>query len=513
MTMPIKVNDIEGTRLGLFVDGVFTVPSTSRYLDSYDPATGQPRYQAAEAGPEDVSLAVSAARRAFANPGWRRMTHTARGGMMRRLAELIVEHAEDLAVLETRDNGKVLRENRAQMANIADIYHYFAGITDKVQGDTIPVNKPDLLAVTLREPLGVVGVIVPWNSPLYLMSCAVAPCLAAGNTVVVKPSEHTSASALALAELIVEAGFPPGVVNVVTGYGDPVGQALARHPHVSKMAFTGGSAAGRLVAAGAAEHVAPATLELGGKSPHVVFGDADPERAVRGIVAGIFAAAGQTCVAGSRCFVQKSVAEEILQRLAEHTARIRVGHPMRDTTHIGPLAMRNQVDKVQAYVAGALDDGARLVAGGRTPRDPELGNGWYVEPTVVADVRNDMRIACEEIFGPVASVLTFESESDLLEMANDSEFGLAAGIWTTDIDRALRFARSIDAGTVWVNTYRFASFTTPAGGFKGSGYGKHNGFEVMREYTRLKSVMIDHSGVTPDIISAAERAAAGQQEG
>jgi acyl-CoA reductase-like NAD-dependent aldehyde dehydrogenase len=502
------IEDIEQSQLDMFVGGVWQAPSAGRYLDSYDPATGQVWYRAADADAQDVATAVATARRAFEERGWRRMTQTARGALLRTLAGLIADHAEGLALLETRDNGKLLRETRAQVLNLVEIYHYFAGIADKIQGDTIPINKPDMLAITLREPLGVVGVIVPWNSPLYLMSCAVAPCLAIGNTVVVKPSEHTSASALALAELAVEAGFPPGVLNVVTGYGHTAGHALTSHPGVAKVTFTGGTDTGRLVAANTAQHVVPTTLELGGKSPHVVFEDADPERAARGIVAGIFAAAGQTCVAGSRCFVQESVADEVVERLLTHTARIRIGHPTDECTHIGPLALRSQVDKVQTHVASALAEGARLAAGGHSPQNPQLGGGWYVEPTVFTGVRNDMRIAREEIFGPVASVLTFTSEKDLMDLANDTVFGLAAGVWTTDIDRALRFAKDIDAGTVWINTYRFASFTTPAGGFKGSGYGKHNGFEVVREYTRLKSVLIDHSGTTPDILAAADQAAA-----
>jgi aldehyde dehydrogenase (NAD+) len=335
------------------------------------------------------------------------------------------------------------------------------------------------------------------------MSCSVAPCLAVGNTVVVKPSEHTSASALALAELVHAAGFPPGVLNVVTGYGHTAGHALASHPDVAKVTFTGGTETGRLVAADAAARVVPATLELGGKSPHVVFDDADPERAARGVIAGIFAAAGQTCVAGSRCFIQESVFDEVMDRVLAHTARIRIGHPTHDSSHIGPLALRSQLDKVQTYVASGLHEGAHLAAGGRLPEEPELRAGWYFQPTIFTDVHNDMRIAREEIFGPVLSVFTFKSEKDLMQPANDTMFGLAAGVWTSDIDRALRFAHDVDAGTVWVNTYRFASFTTPAGGFKGSGYGKHNGFEVVREYTRLKTVLIDHSGTTPDILADA----------
>lgn len=492
------IKEIEQSRLGLFRNGAWVAPASGRYLDSHDPATGEVWYQAADADAQDVAAAVDAARQALRAPAWRRMGQTTRGTLLRRLAELVAEHQEELAQIETRDNGKLLRESRAQVSYVADIYYYFAGIADKIQGDTVPINKPDMLSFTVREPLGVVGVIVPWNSPLYLMSCSVAPCLAIGNTLVVKPSEHTSASALALAELVDQAGFPPGVLNVVTGYGHTAGDALTKHPDVAKVAFTGGTETGRLVAANLAEHLAPATLELGGKSPHVVFDDADPERAANGIIAGIFAAGGQTCIAGSRCFIQESVYDEIMERLLARTGQIRIGHPAHDDTQLGPLALRSQLDKVKAYVDIGLREGAHLVAGGAAACEPRLGDGWYFQPTIFTDVRNDMRIASEEIFGPVASILTFKTEADLMDSANDTVFGLAAGIWTRDIDRALRFARDVDAGTVWVNTYRTASFTMPMGGFKSSGYGKHNGFEVVREYSRLKSVLIDYSSTTQD---------------
>ena len=473
-------------------------PASGDYLESFDPSTGAPWCRAADAGEEDVDNAVAAAARAMRDPAWRTMLATDRGRLLYRLADLIAENAEGLAQLETRDNGKLIREMRAQLAYLPSYYRYFAGMADKVQGDVIPMNKPDTLNFTLREPLGVVGVIVPWNSPLYMMSCTVAPSLAVGNAVVVKPSEHTSASALAFAELVREAGYPDGVFNVVTGYGHTAGAALTRHPGIAKIAFTGGTETGRKVAAIAGERLIPCNLELGGKSPHVVFADADMERAANGLVSGIFAAAGQTCIAGSRCFVQNGVHDEMVDRLKQKAEAIRIGHPQDDQTQLGPLALSAQLEKVERYVAYGVEDGARLVTGGRRPQSGDLDGGWYFEPTVFADARNDMRVARDEIFGPVASVIRFDDEADLIEMANDTAYGLASGIWTRDIDRAMRFAKSVEAGTVWINTYRSPAVMTPAGGFKESGFGKHNGFEAVRELTRLKSVVIDHSGATHD---------------
>jgi acyl-CoA reductase-like NAD-dependent aldehyde dehydrogenase len=501
----ISISEVENAKLGLFIDGSQTVPLSGRYLDSYDPATGQVWYTVADSGEEDVDRAIASAQRAFSSPGWRRMTQTARGDLLRRLSDLIRSNVDRLAEIESRDNGKLLRDIRSQILYVAEIFNYFGGMADKVQGDTIPINRQDMLSYTVREPLGIVGAIVPWNSPLYLLSCSLAPSLAVGNAVVAKPSEHTSASSLALAELVIEAGFPPGIFNVVTGYGRTTGEALTSHHAIAKLAFIGGTQTGKKIAANLAGHLVPASLELGGKSPHVVFDDANLDRAVNGILAGIFAAAGQTCVAGSRCFVQESVYDEVMDRLIPLAQAVRVGHPNADSTQVGPLALHSQLEKVSSYVDLGKAAGAKLLVGGDRPNDPELGEGWYFSPTIFTDVQNEMQIAREEIFGPVASVLTFKNESDLLQKANDTSFGLASGVWTRDIDRALRFARDVDAGTVWVNTYRTASFTTPAGGFKSSGYGKHNGFDAIREYSRSKSVIIDYSGDTQDAFIMRDR--------
>ncbi len=496
--MKRAVSSLEGSRQGLYIGGKWLEPKSGEYLPSYDPTTGRQWYEFADAGADDVNAAVRAAQDAFVDPKWRRMTQTDRGKLVRRLAELFLENADTLAEIETRDNGKLIKEMRAQMRALPDSYTYFSGMADKLQGDTVPVNKLDMLNFTMREPIGVVGMITPWNSPLMMLTGTLAPCLAIGNTVVIKPSEHTSASTLALMELIEEAGFPPGVVNVVTGAGRTAGEALVRHPGLAKVVFTGSTETGRKIAANAAANLVPCQMELGGKSPHVVFGDVDIERAVNGVVAGVFAAAGQTCVAGSRCFVERSIYDRFVEALVERTNRIAIGHPMSETSDIGPLALSEQVTKLKTYVASGLAEGARVAAGGKQPRREDLADGWYFEPTVLTDASNDMGFMRDELFGPVVGVMPFSSESEMIALANDTRYGLAAAIWTKDIDRAMRFARAVDAGTVWINTYRSASFMSPLGGFKESGYGRRGGFDVMREFSRVKNVVLDYSGAMQD---------------
>lgn len=491
----LDVSTIEGSRQGVWIGGAIVEPSRGLYGQSYDPTTGQPWYEFARGDAADVAAAVTAARNALTS--WRRTTQAERSRLLRRLAELIARDGARLAVLETRDNGKLLKESRAQMSVLPDTYHYYAGSAAAFEGSTIPGNKPDMLNLTVREPLGVVGIIVPWNSPLYQLSWTLAPCLAMGNTVVIKPSEHTSVSTLALAELIEEAGFPAGVVNVVTGLGSEAGAALAQHKDIAKIAFTGSSTTGREIAKAAAANVAQTNLELGGKSPHCIFADADVDRAARAVLGGIFGAAGQSCVAGSRIFVQSAIYDDFVDKLAALSASVRIGNPA-DDVDIGPLALKQQLEKVARYVAYGKDEGARLIAGGRQPPLAEQTGGWYYEPTLFADATNAMRIAREEIFGPVGAIIRFDDESALVGLANDTPYGLAAGVWTKDIDRAFRFARDIEAGTIWVNTYRSPSYATPMGGFKDSGYGKHYGIEALREYSRLKSVILDYSGNTYD---------------
>jgi len=496
--MKTTVKSLEGSRQLLFINGGFVAPKNGNYIASYDPTTGEPWYEFAEADAADVDDAVAAATRALRDPAWRRMTQTDRGRLVRKLADLVLQHADELAEIETRDNGKLIKEMRAQMRSMPDSYHYFAGMADKLHGETIPVNKLDMLNFNMREPLGVVGMITPWNSPLMLLTGTLAPCLAIGNTVVIKPSEHATASTLALAELITEAGFPDGVVNVVTGTGKSAGEALTRHPRIAKYVFTGSTDTGRRIAGNAAMNLVPCSMELGGKSPHVIFGDVDIDTAVNGVVSGVFAAAGQTCVAGSRCFVEANVYDRFIDALVARTERVRVGHPMSEETDIGPLALADQLSKVEGYVASGVKEGARIAAGGKRPQSQDLSRGWYFEPTVMVEAQNDMAFMRDEIFGPVVGVMPFKTEEEMIELANDTNYGLASGIWTQNIDRAMRFANQIEAGTVWINTYRASSFMSANGGFKESGYGRRGGFEVMREFSRLKNIIVDYSGVMQD---------------
>ncbi len=496
--MKLTTQTLENSRQNLLIGGASVAPKSGKYLESYDPTTGEAWYAFADAGVDDVDDAVRAAGEAFRDPAWRRMTQTDRGKLVRRLAELIAENADTLAEIETHDNGKLLKEMRAQMRALPDSYTYFAGMADKLQGDTVPVNKLDMLNFTLREPIGVVGMITPWNSPLMMLTGTLAPCLAIGNTVVVKPSEHATASTLALMELIEAAGFPPGVVNVVTGPGRTAGDALVKHPGLAKIVFTGSIQTGRLIARNAADNLIPCQMELGGKSPHVVFGDADLDRAVNGVVAGVFAAAGQTCVAGSRCFVEASIYDRFVEALVARTQRIAIGHPMDDSSELGPLALADQLTKVEGYVASGIREGARVATGGKRPQSGDLARGWYFEPTVMVEARNDMAFMRDELFGPVVGVMPFSTESEMIALANDTRYGLASGIWTRDVDRAIRFATQIDAGTAWINTYRSAAFMSSMGGFKESGYGRRGGFDVMREFSRIKNVVLDYSGAMQD---------------
>jgi len=481
----------ETLRLHHFIGGEHVEPSSSARFESINPATGGVLYEAARGDADDVDRAVRSARATFEDVGWRDLSQTRRGHLLRRLGDLIGQNAEELARMETEDNGKLLREMRGQLATLPEYWHYYAGLADKIEGSTIPTSDRRVFNYTMREPLGVVGAITPWNSPLTLTTSKLAPALCAGNTVVVKPSEHTSRSVLRLAELVVEAGFPPGAVNVVTGFGAEAGQALVDHPELAKISFTGSTGTGSRIAAATASRFIGSTLELGGKSPNIVFDDADVANAAMGVVAGIFAAAGQTCIAGSRVFAHRSVYDELLERVSDRARSITIGDPLDDRTELGPLAFADQRNKVAGYVDLGRSEGARVLTGGN-PSDGGTG-GFFYEPTVLVDVHNDMRVVREEIFGPVAAIMPFETEDEVVALANDTDFGLAAGVWTQNLSRAHRMAGRLEAGTIWVNTYRAMSPMSPRQGFKSSGVGVEHGTETIKEYTRLKSVWINTS--------------------
>lgn len=474
-----------------YINGEEVPPAEGEYFTSDNPATGQPWYEAARGSSADVERAVGAAERTFESRSWQRLSQSQRGALLRRVGELIAENADELARTETTDNGKLLREMKAQLAGIPEYYHYYAGLADKIHGETIPASNVDVLNYTLREPVGVIGAITPWNSPLLLTTAKIAPALACGNTAVIKPSEYISASMLALAPLFEQAGFPAGAVNVVTGFGAGAGAPLVDHPDVGKLSFTGSSATGAWIAERAGKRLVRAGLELGGKSPQLVFADADLTSAANGVVAGIFAAAGQTCIAGSRVLVHRSVHDELVSRVVERASTIRIGDPADPDTELGPLATPEQQTKVENYVAAAQQEGGTLAYGGGRP-DTGL-DGWFHQPTVFTGLGNETRTCQEEIFGPVVAIIPFDDEDEALRIANDTSYGLAAGIWTKDLGRAHRVAAALEAGTVWVNMYRAMSPMSPRSGFKTSGLGVEHGTEVVREYTRLKSVWINTS--------------------
>ena len=478
-------------RYQMLIDGNWVDAADGRTFESINPASGAAWAEIPEATASDVDRAVQAAHLALREGPWSKATPTERGRYLRRLADLLADRSEELGRSETIDTGKLLGETRWQAKYIAEVFHYYAGCADKIQGATLPIDKPDMIAMTMREPLGVVAAVVPWNSQLFLVAVKIGPALAAGNTVVLKASEHASAPMLEFAKLTEEAGFPPGVVNVVTGHGDPCGQALTTHPLVARISFTGGPASARHVVRNSAEYFAQVSLELGGKSPFVVFDDADIESAVNGSIAGIFGATGQSCVAGSRLYLHEKIADAFLELIVARAKTIRLGDPLADDTQMGPLATTGQLQRIETEVAHAVSEGATLLAGGKRPDTPD--QGWYYEPTIVACPSQKLRIVDTELFGPVLSVLRFKTEEEVVALANNTRHGLAAGIFTKDNARAMRMTKAIHAGIIWVNTYRVVSPIAEFGGFKESGYGRESGMQAVYDYTRPKTIWINTS--------------------
>lgn len=478
---PLETHDLQ-------IGGTRSKPASGQYFQTDNPCTGEIWANVARGSKADVDRAVDAAGAAL--PLWNRMKPAERGLLMMRVADLVEREAPRLATIEVRDNGKLYNEMFAQVRLVADWFRYYGGLADKLEGAVIPTGKPNMFTFTRYEPLGVVALITPWNSPLLLLTHKLATALAAGNVAVVKPSEYASVSTLQFAELFTEAGFPPGAINVVTGYGNEAGAALISHPGIAKIAFTGSEAGGRRINEAAAPDFKHVALELGGKSPNIVFDDADMQAAVVGAIAGIFAASGQSCIAGSRLLLQRSIHDRFVEMLVKIAAEARIGDPMNPETDVGPIATQAQFEKVLDYIDLAKREGAHCVLGGGPLEGTAPRGGRFVAPTIFTGVHNRMRIAREEVFGPVLSIIPFDTEDEAFEIANDTPYGLAAGVWTSDIGRALRASERLQAGTIWVNTYRTGGPSTPFGGYKRSGLGREGGIEALKEWVNTKTVWL-----------------------
>ncbi|MFV3128945.1 aldehyde dehydrogenase [Niveispirillum sp. KHB5.9] len=476
----------------LFINGEWVAPLDGGVRGSIDPATGQPWGDVAYGGKADIDRAVAAARAAFEGP-WRKMAGWERAAILRRFADLYATQVDALARIESRDNGRAIRESRGDIGLHAQYYHWFASLADKLSGRTIPMDD-SVHAFTTRLAVGVVGTITPWNVPLMAAAWKLGPALAAGCTVVLKPAEQTPASSLALARIFEAAGFPPGVVNVVPGDGPVAGAHLVSHPGVDKIAFTGEGATAKTILKTGADTLKRFSFELGGKAPHIIFADADIEQALNAATGSAWALCGQSCALGSRILAERSVYERVVDAFRERASRVRVGMPLDPATHMGPQAHQQQLDKTLSYVDIGRNEGAELVAGGSRLTSAGLADGYFVEPTVFAGVAPTMRIAQEEIFGPVAAIIPFEGEDEAVSIANGTPYGLAAGLWTGDTGRAHRVANRIEAGMVWVNTYRYIRWSTPYGGVKASGWGRENGIEALDSYLETRTTIISTTG-------------------
>lgn len=480
-----------------FINGSYVDPIQGKWLDTINPYTGDIWAQIPNGCAGDVDQAVLAAHNAMTTGPWATMSASARGKILHKLGDIIADNAEFLAEIEVRDNGKLLAEMLGQLRYIPESWYYFGGLADKIEGTVVPIDKPNHFAFTTRHPVGVVGALTAWNSPLLFVAWKCAAALAAGCSVVVKPSEFTSASTLEFADLTRQAGLPDGVFNVVSGLGSETGAALVDHPKVAKISFTGSDETGTKIYQAAAKHMKHVSLELGGKSPNIVFDDANLDAAVAGVISGIFSAAGQTCIAGSRLLVQNSIKDKFTDLLVKMAKSARIGDPMDPDTNIGPISTQPQYDKVVSYIDIATSEGATCIFGGKSPKGPGIQGNQFIEPTIFTDVTNDMRVAQEEVFGPVLSIIGFDDEDEAIQIGNDVIYGLAAGVWTQDIGRAFRMTRALRAGTVWVNTYRAVSYMMPFGGMKKSGLGRENGIQQVQEFLDVKSSWISLSDEAP----------------
>ena len=485
-----KVNSFISRKHKMLIDGKWVESASGKTFPSYNPATGEVLSYVAEGDREDINRAVRAARNAFENGPWSRLTVSERGRLIWKLADLLEENLEEFAELESLDNGKPLKIARvADIPLAVDMFRYMAGWATKIEGNTIPISVPyapgaKFLAYTLREPVGVVGQIIPWNFPLLMAAWKLGPALTTGCTVVLKPAEQTPLTALRLGELIQEAGIPDGVVNIVPGYGETAGAALSAHPDVDKVAFTGSTEVGKLILQAAAGNLKKVSLELGGKSPNVVFADVDLEAAIGGAASAIFFNHGQCCCAGSRLYVEKKIFDKVVDGVAERASKIKVGSGLDDSTDMGPLVSKEQLDRVCGYLESGFSEGAKAVVGGSKAGD----RGYFVKPTVLVNTNESMKVVQEEIFGPVVAAIPFEDPAEVVAKANNSVYGLAAGVWTRDIQKAHRLAAQLRAGTVWINCYNIFDAALPFGGYKQSGWGREMGHEVLEQYTEVKAV-------------------------
>jgi aldehyde dehydrogenase (NAD+) len=483
----------------LFIDGKWRAASDGATMPAINPYNQEVHAHVPVATIGDVEDAIRAARRAF-DSTWSRTTPGERAKLLNRVADLLDADAGRMALLETTDNGKVIRETSSQMGYAARIFRYYAAWADKMHGDVVPLDQKDTLDLAIRVPYGVVACVTAWNSPVAILTNTLPAALAAGNCVILKPSEHASATTIEVVRLCEKAGFPAGVVQVVTGAGE-IGAALTGSKGIDKISFTGSPGVGRMIASAAGANLKPVTMELGGKSPNIVFNDADFDRALVGALAGIFGATGQTCIAGSRLLVQRGIYDRMVEGLAARAAQIKMGDPRQPETEMGTAANEPQFNKILSFIETAKGDGARLVAGGGRAEGPGLEKGFFIEPTIFADVKNDMKVAAEEIFGPVLSIIPFTDEEEAVAIANATPYGLASGIWSENISRCLRMMRAIDSGVVWVNTYRVAAPQAPFGGMKDSGFGRVRGEAGILEFTQTKNIFIDFSGDKRDPFS------------
>lgn len=488
---PATLSFLNTTPKKLLIGGEWVEPAQGETFTTLNPATGEELARVALAGPKDVDLAVQAARDAYENGPWGKLSGEERGQLLWKVADLIEAHADELAELETLDNGKPLRVSRnGDVPFAVRHFRYYAGLAGKIEGSTIPVSIPNQFVYTRREPMGVVGLIIPWNFPLLMCSWKLAPALACGNTTLLKPAEETPLSALRLGELIQEAGFPPGVVNILTGPGEPTGAAIVAHNGVDKVAFTGSTEVGREIMKNAAlSNLKRVSLELGGKSPNVIFADADMGKAIRGANWAIFSTAGQECVAGARLFIERPVYEQVIEGLAAEAQKIRVGNGFTPKIHIGPLVSDRQLQRVLGYIASGRSGGAQLVTGGER-LGGELGSGYFISPTIFTHQDDSLPIVQEEIFGPVVAATAFDDWDELVQRANATHYGLASGVWTQDLSKAHRFAHALRAGTVWINGYGYFDAAAPFGGYKQSGFGREMGKEAIELYTQVKTVWV-----------------------